>query len=267
MILTPALRRALPFLVALAFPAAGRGAEKAEPVTVSMLAESATAAAVAKLKADTANAVGTSLLALALALDPEHKDALLLQAKVERKLPIDTDVPANAETAFVEQALAAAKSARSDTARLLLYRVADLVRPGDEAALVALAKARNDGVDTRFESLLAAFVRERSTTGKSRTVDISLKEPWPFKMPVTKGDRFRIVATGTWRVLPRGKQYGPDSAEFYLQGRLGSGEPFRVGAEYTLVVREEATLHLGMREDGIYSNNSGKITVTIERLR
>ena len=91
-----------------------------------------------------------------------------------------------------------------------------------------------------------------------------MKEPWPFSINVRKGQRLHITATGRWRILRGGKWHGPGDQSFYLRGRLGDGEPFKIGADYTLEVQEDGILHLGMNEGGTYANNSGSITVAIE---
>ena len=103
------------------------------------------------------------------------------------------------------------------------------------------------------------------TTTKMPPVSISVKQPWPFSMKVKTGQTLHITATGKWRILPRGKQHGPNDAKFYLRGRLGNGAPFKVGSKYTLEVKEDATLYLGIREGGIYGNNSGSVKVVITK--
>ena len=82
-------------------------------------------------------------------------------------------------------------------------------------------------------------------------------------LKVQKGQALSIEAKGKWRVLPGGKVFGPAHSQFYLRGRLDDGKPFRVGGRFTLLVEKDGVLHLGMKEGGIYSNNSGSITVTI----
>jgi len=105
---------------------------------------------------------------------------------------------------------------------------------------------------------------EGPRTTRSQPIAISVKEPWPFSMKVRKGQRLDITATGRWRIMPRGKWHGPGDKSFYLRGRLGDGQPFKIGADHTLEVQEDAILHLGMNEGGTYANNSGSITVVIE---
>jgi len=97
----------------------------------------------------------------------------------------------------------------------------------------------------------------------TRSVLISVHEPWPVWLPVEKGQTVHIKATGRWRVRPGGKWQGPDDKDFYLQGRLAQGEPFRVGGDFTLPVKEDGQLFLGMREGGDYQNNSGEIRAEI----
>lgn len=117
-------------------------------------------------------------------------------------------------------------------------------------------------------AILAAAVllhaAEPDSATATRKLQLSVKEPWPFSMKVTKGQTLQITAAGKWRILPRGKQHGPNAEKFYFQGRLGEGKPFKIGAKFTLRVEEDSVLRLGIREGGNYDNNSGKVLVTIQ---
>ncbi len=99
----------------------------------------------------------------------------------------------------------------------------------------------------------------------SDPIAIDVRRPWPFAMRVKKGETIEITATGRWRILPRGRWHGPDAEVFYFAGRLGAGEHFKVGSNYTLVVKEDSVLYLGIFEGGKYSNNNGNVTVVIKK--
>ena len=105
---------------------------------------------------------------------------------------------------------------------------------------------------------------EGPKTTRSEPIAISVREPWPFSMKVRRGQRLHITATGRWRISPRSKWHGPGDKAFHLRGRLGDGEPFKIGADHTLEVAEDGVLHAGMNEGGTYANNSGGVTVVIE---
>ena len=144
-------------------------------------------------------------------------------------------------------------------------REASLMRAGCwyRAAKAGLAPGLMlDKVEKRLEEI-DKIDRPKPAPIRSNSVAVSVKEPWPFAMPVKKGQTLHIIATGRWRVLGGGQWHGPNDARFYLQGRLGQGEPFKVGSEFRLDIREAGTLYLGMREGGKYSNNSGEIIAVI----
>ena len=256
----------LVLLAVLVFLSAARAAEKTEAETTRTVVQSALVVAASKLKEDARSSTGKNLLRFVLGLDPGNEEALLLQGRLERKLPIDSTAPENAEATFVELALAAAKNTESRTYQLLLCRVVDMLRPGNKIAMVVLTKAQNDGQDTRFESLLRAYTGAHTKIVKRRTLKLPVTVEWPFKVKVKKGDRIRIVARGTWKPNPRGPARGI-AGKWYLRGQLGAGEPFKIGKERTLVVAEDTVLYLGMKEPGAYGDNKGNITVTLQKLK
>ena len=100
-----------------------------------------------------------------------------------------------------------------------------------------------------------------------KTFNLSVKEPWPFKMQVYQGEKLQVIADGSWRVFPGARWRGPGDSAFYLRGRLDNGEPFKVGKEWSVTIRRNAVLYLGMNEGGTYDNNSGNIEVKIRRQR
>jgi hypothetical protein len=112
-----------------------------------------------------------------------------------------------------------------------------------------------------------ALLLQGSGPAKTDPIAMSVREPWPFSVKVTKGQKIRITATGRWRIFPGGRWRGPNDAAFYLQGRLDDGKPFRVGSDLTLDVKADAILYLGMREGGRYGNNRGEIQVVLERVK
>jgi hypothetical protein len=139
---------------------------------------------------------------------------------------------------------------------------------GEKAAAlvvkVALTKVRED-----LAALPEAARSPRVAAGAyadlpAEPVELSVRNPWPFRMRVRKGQKLRIRAQGRWRIFPGGRWHGPGHRQFFLRGRLGSGQPFRVGADCTLEIQADGVLYLGMHEGGRYNNNSGRIVVTIE---
>jgi len=92
---------------------------------------------------------------------------------------------------------------------------------------------------------------------------LSVKKAWPFSMAIKKGQKIHIVASGKWRIVPGGRQHGPNAATYHFRGRIGNGKPFKVGAKYTLQVKQDGVLYLGIREGGRHGNNSGKLNVRI----
>lgn len=118
------------------------------------LAVGAVMVANAKLFANPDDQAGLDLLRFALALDPENHDALLIQAKLDRKQKLDDVQLADGGKQYVDYLLNVAKQTRSKKRRLLLYKVVELVAPRNEQALLELTKAKNKGVDTSFGALL-----------------------------------------------------------------------------------------------------------------
>ncbi len=119
------------------------------------LAEGAVVVATAKLKESRMSAEGEGLLKFALALSPDNKKALILQAKLEESLPLDNVALADGGAQYAAILLKAAQDgAYSFPMRVLFCRVALLVQPENEKALVALAKAKNRGTEVSLDGLL-----------------------------------------------------------------------------------------------------------------
>ena len=131
----------------------------AKSVTEAM-ADGALAASSVKLRRNRDSEAGRDLLKFALFVDPDNQQALLLQAKLERELPFDTLSYSQSQKeyiAFLKKVIAAT---RSEERKLLLFKVIDLVNPHDDATMLALTKAKNAGIDTDFDALLAAVKQE-----------------------------------------------------------------------------------------------------------
>jgi hypothetical protein len=90
------------------------------------------------------------------------------------------------------------------------------------------------------------------------------KKVWPFSTEIKKGQTIQITASGSWRVQPGGKKCGPDHRQYCFRGRIGNGNPFKVGSKYTLYVKEDSVLYLGIKDaKGKFSNNSGQVHVKV----
>ncbi|OGV73023.1 MAG: hypothetical protein A3K19_24855 [Lentisphaerae bacterium RIFOXYB12_FULL_65_16] len=125
--------------------------------TAGKLADGAVAVASSLLSEDASEARGLDLLRFALAVDPGNAWALLLQAKLERNQPLPQAEGGDQSEAYVDYLQSVIRKTSSASRQLLLWEVIELVDPKNEAALLALTKAKNKGVDTRFEALLAAL--------------------------------------------------------------------------------------------------------------
>jgi hypothetical protein len=126
------------------------------------LAEGAAIVAACRLGQDAEDRGGHQLLSFALALDPDNERALLLQARHERGQPFEEMQLADSGRQFVTFLEEAAAKATPKTRALLLYRVIELVDPDHERALLELTRAKNQGTDTEFETLLDAIQAKES---------------------------------------------------------------------------------------------------------
>ncbi len=98
---------------------------------------------------------GLDLLLFGLAVNPENREALLLQAKVERGLPIEIPQADDADNkAFIDLLANLAPRTTATDRRLLLYKILEIVDPANEAALLELTRAKNQGVDISFNALI-----------------------------------------------------------------------------------------------------------------
>lgn len=147
---------ALTLLVLSTFPHAARA------VSAAKLGEGAIAAAAELFQKRETHGRATDLLRFGLALAPDNVKGLLMQAKLERKQhPVADPPPESVLRPFLLVVLRTAEGTESPPHKLLLYRVAELVDPENEIALVSLTKARNDGHNIDYDDLL----REVTGTG------------------------------------------------------------------------------------------------------
>ncbi|OGV65138.1 MAG: hypothetical protein A3K19_15840 [Lentisphaerae bacterium RIFOXYB12_FULL_65_16] len=154
--------------------------------TATKLADGAVAVAVSLLSHDATDERGLNLLRFALAAAPNHTDALLLQAKLERgqELP-QADLP-DAGKGCIDFLQSVIRKTKPGPRQLLLWKVIELVDPLNEDALMALTKAKNSGTDTQFDNLLAAL------TGNPKTVPTL--EPRTAAPPVARTDAGPLAA-------------------------------------------------------------------------
>jgi formylglycine-generating enzyme required for sulfatase activity/serine/threonine protein kinase len=126
--------------------------------------------------------------------------------------------------------------------------------------------AINRAEPSRAEEESSANSAGNESSVRRRQFRLSVQEHWPLSVNVTKGTRVRITASGRWRALGGGKWKAPNDRDYYLQGRLGNGPPFKVGCDYVFCPEQDAVLWLEMRENANRLNNSGTITVVVETI-
>ncbi len=96
------------------------------------------------------------LLQFGLAFDPDNTTGLLMQARMERNYQPIADPPSKSVLKpYQKGVLRMAERTSSKPHKLLLYRLIELLDPENKIALVALAKASNEGHDTDFDHLLS----------------------------------------------------------------------------------------------------------------
>ncbi len=132
------------------------------------------------------------LLRFGLAFDPDNTRGLLMQARLERNRdPIEEPPETSVRKRYLQGVLRLAERTSSEPHKLLLYRVVELLDPENEIALVALTKARNDGLDIDFYRLLEKVTgnsakRNESTLGS--TVGGRAEEENKEVSPQTRAD-------------------------------------------------------------------------------
>ena len=133
----------------LAVEAGGRTA-------ADLLADGAATRASTFLSEDGASERGRRLLQFALGLQPDHPGALLLMGKLETGQPIAAAKNAMADSQYLEllrMAAAYVRKPRRRASEVLCHVMALDVEPSNEAALRAMAAAKNAGVDVSFDAL------------------------------------------------------------------------------------------------------------------
>ena len=129
--------------------------------------------------------------------------------------------------------------------------------------------------------LAAAVVLAASGSGGAATIKISVSAaaPWSASVPVTKGEKLTITATGEinycagqarCRATPDGSLVGEAICGTppmcgALIGRLNGGTPFLVGKSKEVVAALAGKLEFGVNDQpGLYSDNSGSFALTIQ---
>jgi hypothetical protein len=107
--------------------------------------------------------------------------------------------------------------------------------------------------------------------------DVTARDGWQTTVDVQKGCIYRITATGTWTTdFTKGDAgCGPDGVIesgdkagqrwMYLEGCVGSGLPFAIGAQHIFEAQEDGPLKMEMR-DWYYPDNGGALQVTVEQI-
>jgi hypothetical protein len=127
----------------------------------------------AKLFANPEDQRGLDLLRFALALDPENRDGLLIQAKIDRNQKLDDAQLADGGKQYVKYVLNVARHTSSRKRRLLLYKVAELVSPKNEVALLELTKAKNKGQDVTFNALVQVILPDDEKEEAEKKEDVA----------------------------------------------------------------------------------------------
>jgi hypothetical protein len=141
---------------------------------------------------------------------------------------------------------------------------------------------------TTDAAILIHSIRLRMVTGMAErsfypslrfaAKDIQAKRPWTAMLPVRQGDDVEITATGLWSAeIGRGQAYvaGPDGKtspatgdqpDWYLEGRIGEAEPFKVGSNHRFTAAATGMLQLQMH-DAKRTDNHGHVTARVRILR
>jgi hypothetical protein len=118
-----------------------------------------------------------------------------------------------------------------------------------------------------------------SSRGATIKISVSAGAPWSASVPVTKGEKLTITATGEinycngearCRATPDGSLVGEAICGTppmcgALIGRFDAGTPFLVGKSTKLVAAANGKLYLGVNDlSGYYGDNSGAFSVVIQ---
>ncbi|MBT3378082.1 MAG: hypothetical protein HN742_33870 [Lentisphaerae bacterium] len=137
----------------------------ARPSVPENMANGATILAGMKLADSAESGAGHDLLRFALAVDPENRQALLLQAKVERGLKLDPVSLADGGAKYCQFLAKIAARTKSKGRKLLLYKIIEIIQPDNEDVLLALTKAANAGVDISLDALLSPLEKSKKSAG------------------------------------------------------------------------------------------------------
>jgi len=241
------------------------------PSTATKLADGAVAVAASLLNQDAADERGTNLLKFALTVSPGHPDALLLQAKLERRQELPKTELADQGKGYLDYVRSVIRKTNSAPRQLLLWKVIELVDPQDDEALMALTKAKNSGTDVRFGSLLAALGGEAlpvievnadaeakpAVTGKGQTGPVASLEFSDLQGGVARDSS----GAGNDAVLQEsGEAYVTDAGNGNRALRLNGGFLSIKSAESLLLGRRPHTLALWCKPDTVDAPGQGLLT-------
>lgn len=134
-------------------------------------------------------------------------------------------------------------------------------------------------------AVLMTLTATAAVAGEPAGVVVAGNQPWtPTGISVLAGDRVSVHATGTVFIagsdpgktpvgtpgcvatsddsIPPGPFLAPGLTCFSLIGRVGSGRPFGLGTDVTVVAVDSGELFLGVN-DNFFGDNSGSWTATV----
>lgn len=156
---------------------------------------------------------GRDLMRVGLALDPDNRTALLLQGLIKRGLAINFEDKLPDLKIFSRRILAVAGMPEAGDRRLLLYKLVEMIEPGNSDAIVTLTAAENEGQDVSLDALLApqdgSTNRDFSANGdkkdQSRSNGNEIPAPVRERYPPTSKQQQREQqlppAPGAWKAL------------------------------------------------------------------
>ena len=115
------------------------------------------------------------------------------------------------------------------------------------------------------------------TSPRFARLAVAARESWQDALPLRKGDEIAITAEGVWTAhmgRGQGSVAGADGPARdvmtgerigYLEGRIGDGPAFEIGAWDRFTTSSDGMLQLQMHDDD-RSDNAGRVTVTIRIL-
>ncbi len=203
-----------------------------------------------------------------------HRSMLLVIA-LAASVCIAADTPAPkspAATAAIKKAEVAITRAeeafRQAKALALKQLVTDL-----KGAMANATKAGNldeaNAIKAKMDEAMGE-VDALANAGKSHRFVIRADRPWQNTVDVRAANTLTIRAMGKWNPGPAHSVYGPaggtppgqDAERFYLEGRIGNGNSFRVGESMTVTAEADGALQLQMF-DSDHSDNGGEMRVVI----